>query len=121
MYNAYQSMNGFPNFQQNMPMYNQQPMLQRQEVAKVNGENGARAYQIAPNSSVLLLDEVNPIVYLKTSDSGGYASITPYSITPYQSEPTVDVKSLEERIERLEGLINESNTTSVKRSNKQAE
>lgn len=104
-----------PNFYYQQPMYQpSQQMTQRQEIAKVNGENGARAYQLAPNSSALLLDEVNPIVYLKVTDSGGYPSITAYSITPYKQEPTVDVKTLEERITRLEGLFNESHSASTK-------
>lgn len=88
----------------------------KQEIIRVNGENGARAYQMAPNSSVLLLDEQSPIVWLKSTDGAGYASITPYSITPYQSEPPIDVKSLENRIKKLEEKINESNTTSTKHS-----
>ena len=36
----------------NSPM---QPQI-RSEIVKVNGENGARAYQLATNSSALLLD-----------------------------------------------------------------
>ena len=35
-------------------MSQQSPQMQ---VTRVNGENGARAYQIGPNSSALLLDE----------------------------------------------------------------
>ena len=36
--------------------------INRQEVVRVNGKNGAEAYQMAPNSSILLLDETAPIV-----------------------------------------------------------
>lgn len=81
----------------------------RQEIVKVNGRNGAEAFQIAPNSSVLLLDIENPIVYLKTSDGAGYSVVTPYAITPYVPEKPVDVKSLEQRIARIEEMLNESN------------
>ena len=35
---------------------------QKQEVVRVNGRNGANAYQMAPNSSILLLDETAPII-----------------------------------------------------------
>lgn len=35
--------------------------LQKYEVIRVNGENGARALQMMPNSSVLLLDDTAPI------------------------------------------------------------
>lgn len=49
--------NGYYNPYQ--PYYN---MGARQEVVRVNGKNGADAYQMAPNSSILLLDETAPIV-----------------------------------------------------------
>ena len=82
-------------YQQNQ--YNQQN-IQRTEVIKVNGEGGAKAFQMAPNSSVLLLDETAPIVWLKTTDGAGYPAVTPYSITPYKPAPPVDVNGLEQRI-----------------------
>ena len=84
--------------------------VMRQEIVKVNGENGARAYQLAANSSVLLLDETNPIVWLVQTDGAGYKTVSPFSITPYQPAPAIDVNSLEERISRLEAKINEPNT-----------
>lgn len=100
---------------QNQQIQQMQSNVYRQEILRVNGENGARAYQIAPNSSVLLLDEQNPIVYLKTSDSGGYATITAYSITPLKNQQSIDVNSLEERITRLEKIY-ESNFTGNERN-----
>ena len=93
-YNPYQS--------QISPM-----MAQHMEIIKVSGENGAKAYQMAPNSSMLLLDETAPLVWLKTTDGAGYPTVTPYSITPYQPEKPVDTKSLEERVTRLEEVLNE--------------
>lgn len=101
------------------PMYNNpfgnsftQPKM---EITKVNGRNGAEAYQLAPNSSVLLLDYQEPIVWLKTTDGAGYPTITPYTITPYKPEQPTDIKTLEQRIERLEMRLNESysNTTNA--------
>ena len=87
----------------------------RQEVVRVNGEGGARAYQLAPNSSILLLDETEPVIWLKTTDGTGYPNLVPYNITPRKVETISDLKSLEERIAKLEGMIiNESNTSNVK-------
>lgn len=83
---------------------NQMPV--RSEITKVNGENGARAYQLAPNSSALLLDESAPIVWLVQSDGAGYKTVVPYSITPYQPAPAVDVGNLENRVKRLEDMLN---------------
>lgn len=95
--------------------------LQRQEIVRVNGENGARAYQMAPNSSALLLDESAPLVWLVQTDGAGYKTATPYTIAPYQAQAEPDYASLEERIKRLEDMINgqKSDAGYVKR-NKQA-
>lgn len=82
-----------------------QPRIQ-QEVTKVNGMDGANAYPLSANSSVLLLDINNPIVYLKQSDGGGFCSVTPYTITPMEQDktPTINTSDLEKRISRLEEL-----------------
>ena len=103
-------------------MYNYQPYQsyipqQRCEVVKVNGRNGAEMYQMAPNSSILLLDETAPIVWLKTTDGAGYPTITPYSITPYQPEPEISAKSLDERISKLEEIINARQSDPVQNRN----
>ena len=76
------------------------------QITRVNGRNGADALRLAPNSSVLLMDENDPIVWLKVTDGAGYATVTPYSIAPYQAATPVDVNSLEERVKRLEDKLN---------------
>ena len=81
------------------------PMPQKHEVIKVSGRGGAETFQMLPNSSVLLLDETAPLVWLKTTDGAGYPTITPYTIEPYQPEPEVNVKSLEERITKIEEML----------------
>ena len=83
--------------------YIQQPKV---DIVRVNGENGAKAYQMPPNSNILLLDESAPIVWLVQTDGAGYKTTTPYKITPFKPEPPVDVKSLEDRIKKLEELVN---------------
>lgn len=105
----------FPQYNQFMPTYMQpQPQQvpswgqnqQRMEIVRVNGENGAKAYQLPPNSSALLLDESAPLVWLVQTDGAGYKTATPYTIAPYQAQPAPDYSELEERIRRLEDLIN---------------
>lgn len=115
MFNPYQQ------YQQNQQNYAQQyntmpNQMYKQEIIKVHGEEGAKAFQLAPNSSVLLLDDISPIVWLKTTDGAGYPMLTPYTITPFQKQPEINVQSLEERITKLEEKLNESNTTNVKHS-----
>lgn len=80
---------------------NYQQQVQRQEIVHVNGSQGANAYQMAPNSNVLLLDDTAPIIWLAQTDGAGYKTVTPYDITPHQ-EKHIDVDSLEARIKRLE-------------------
>lgn len=83
--------------------YQQQP---KQEVVKVNGENGARAFPMGPSSSALLLDESGVIVWLVTTDGAGYKSVSAYDITPHQTAPVPDMSGFEERISRLEEFVN---------------
>ena len=84
------------------PQYNLTPT----KVIRVNGRAGAEAYQMPPNSEVLLLDETQPVVWLKTTDGAGYPRLTAYDITVHEEEKPVDYKSFEERLKRLEEIIN---------------
>lgn len=107
----------------NMYQQNQQPQMQqmpKQEVVKVNGENGARAYPLGANSSALLLDESGTMVWLAVSDGAGYRTVSAYDITPHQTAPVQDYSSLESRITRLEEMLNNGNTadtTATRRKN----
>ena len=85
----------------------QQPQIPAPtQVVKVNGENGARAYAIGANSSALLLDESGLMVWLVTSDGAGYKTVSAYDITPHQTVPAPDFGTLENRIARLEEIVN---------------
>lgn len=83
-----------------------QPMQPPTQVVKVNGENGARSYQMGANSSAMLLDESGLIVWLCTTDGAGYKTVSAYDITPHKIAPSPDYGSLESRIERLEMIVN---------------
>lgn len=101
----------------------QQPQIQqipKQEVVKVNGENGARAYPLGANSSALLLDESGTMAWLAVSDGAGYRTVSAYDITPHQAAPAPDYSSLESRISRLEEMLtngNTADTTTTRRKN----
>ena len=83
-----------------------QPVQPPVQVVKVNGENGAKAYNIGANSSALLLDESGLMVWLITSDGAGYKTVSSYDITPHQTTPAPDFGSLENRIKKLEEIVN---------------
>lgn len=92
------------------------PYYQNQQIVKVNGANGAQAFQMMPNSSALLLDESAPIVWLVQTDGAGYKTTTPYKIEPYKPEPEPDLNDILQRLKKLEEQANEkSNLTSNKR------
>ena len=80
----------------------------RQEVIKVNGENGANAINLAPNSSLLALDMSGSLVWLVTTDGAGYKTVSPFDITPHEAAPAPDFASLESRIEALERMMNDA-------------
>lgn len=79
---------------------------QRGEIIRVNGRGGAEAFQLMPNSSIMLLDANDPIVWVKTTDGAGYPTLVPYTITPYQPAQEITNADLLTRIERLEAMIN---------------
>lgn len=94
------------------------PTPVKMEVVRVHGEEGAKAFSMGPNSSVLLLDETQPVVWLKTTDGASYPTVTGYAIAPLVQDPkVVDVQkpvetvqeTIEDRIlarlDRLERMI----------------
>ena len=107
-----------PYFNNAIPNYNSQynpvsagmgySQLNKQEITEVYGLQGAQTYQMAPNSSVILLDASNPTVYIKRTDGAGSASISAYKLVPFQSENSTS--ELEKRVKKLEDIINESYT-----------
>ena len=87
-------------------MYNMyQPM--KSEVVRVRGRNGAEMFPMAPNSSVVLMDETAPRIWLKVTDGAGYVTLTPYKILPDEEEHKVSLDDICARLEKLEEAIYE--------------
>lgn len=65
----------------NQPMNNQQifPQEQTQNLIRVNGMDGAKTYQMTPNSTVALFDSNEDIMYIKTTDGAGFPSIRTFN------------------------------------------
>lgn len=80
--------------------------VSQQEIIRVNGRNGAMSVQMAPSSSVLVLDETAPLVWLCQTDGAGYLTVTPFDIAPHQEAPQVSVNDLSARLARLEEIVN---------------
>ena len=81
-------------------------MLPHYELIKVNGEESARNFRMAPNSDALLLDERQPILYHVQTDGAGYTSVMAYDLVLRQAAPQVDINQLNQRITQLEEIIN---------------
>lgn len=92
----------------------------RYEIVKVNGQAGARAFQMAPNSSLFLADSTNPnLIWLVQTDGAGYLSTTPLDVTIHQNKPQPDYSTLEERIRYLEEKYEQLNSGFSKSTKKQ--
>lgn len=59
-----------PNYQQNT-----QQQMQGNGIVWVSGEAGAKAYLVAPNTSVALWDSESDVIYLKSADASGMPSM----------------------------------------------
>lgn len=109
------SQNYFPQQPFNQPQFQQVP--KKMEIIHVNGQNGAQAFQMMPNSQALLLDDTGPIVWLAQTDGAGYKTVTPYTIAPYQPEPEIDLKDIDMRLRKIEEAMSNAkpNTPSSKK------
>ena len=94
---------------------------QQMQVIKVNGAGGANAYNMGPNSSALLLDTSGTMIWAVTTDGAGYKTVVPYDISQHRDPEQIAVKSLEDRIKRLEELINDGHPETDKRGSNAGE
>lgn len=56
----------------------------RDGLIRVTGMEGARAYQMPPNSAVALFDGGQDVFYVKTTDGAGFPTIRAYSFQPME-------------------------------------
>ena len=68
--------NLYPNLDYRTPLFSSNNQL-----LKVNGIEGARAYPTYPNSVIALFDANEDYMYIKTTDSGNYPTIDTYKFT----------------------------------------
>lgn len=124
----YQTPMGIPGMpQQMMPQVPTEPnRAQGNGTIWVQGESGARAYLVAPNTTVVLWDSENPTIYLKSADANGMPSMRILDFTergvPSKSQGNGEEKhecqcgkdfvkieafnELSAKYEKLEGIVN---------------
>lgn len=102
----------FGNF---IPPYNQPRQPQQNVYAFVSGLEGAKQYNIPANQSILLMDNAQPVCYLKQANALGQTSLKCFKLVEVNetdlsvpTKPAVeyatksDLEALIKRIEKLE-------------------
>ena len=94
----------------------------------VQGEAGAKAYLVAPNTTVQLWDSDAQVIYLKSADASGMPSIKTLDYTiremppPAQNQPKVeyatkaDVEALRQEVNALRSATEKGDITDGKSS-----
>ena len=99
MYPAYNPY-GFP-----MAYQPPRPALPQQQVITVAGADSLAQIQLAPNSSILVMDQAAPVVYLCQSDGVGKVTTTAYDIAPHKDAAAVQRESMDARLTVLEAAV----------------
>lgn len=101
---------GYPSGYQNpyVSRYNAMTAQQapKYEIIHVNGENGAQALQMSPNSEIIVMDDTAPVVWLCQTDGAGYKTVRAFDIAPHQAAPQIDIASIDARLKKLEEIYN---------------
>lgn len=91
-------MNYYPQNQMPMQSYNpysqMQQQAQSQNLIRVNGIDGAKAYQMSANSTVALFDCNEDLMYVKSTDGAGFPMIRTFRFEEVNnSEPKQDMSA----------------------------
>lgn len=83
--------------------------LPPQQILQANGKESIKALRMSPNSSVLIADSTQPIVWRCVSDGLGNVTAEPFDITRHKTEEEVAkeqtnnlLNDISKRLERLE-------------------
>ena len=114
-------LNGFNNYNQFQPQLNQ-PQISTQNLIRVNGIDGAKAYQMPANSTVALFDNNEDIMYIKTTDGAGFPAIRTFAFNEVVAntnpiQDTADYVTRDEFNKLKEELLNGKQSISRSKSN----
>lgn len=96
-----------------MPRLDYTPQLKQSppqvKILNVNGRAGAEAFNLAPDSSIFLLDSKDPVIWLVTTDSAATKTITRIKAVieeePAQQQTVAPNGELQQVNEKLEDVI----------------
>ena len=83
-----------------------------QGLVKVTGIEGAKAYQMPPNSTMPLFDADNDIMYIKSTDGAGFPTIREFAFSPVETTPQapdveyVQRSEFDKLVEEVKELMN---------------
>ena len=114
-------LNGFNNYNQFQPQLTQ-PQVNTQNLIRVNGIDGAKAYQMPANSTVALFDNNEDIMYIKTTDGAGFPAIRTFAFNEVVAntnpiQDTADYVTRDEFNKLKEELLNGKQSISRSKSN----
>lgn len=69
-------------------MFNPYMMSPPETLLRVSGIEGARTFPLRPGSQVALFDSNKDVFYLKSTDAGGYATITAFEFHKLDDAPS---------------------------------
>ena len=122
---------GYTNPYYAQPYYQQQPQTNAAQnsggIIWVTGEAGAKAYLVAPNSTVQLWDSEAQVIYLKSADASGMPSmkVLDYTIREASAaakEPAYATKQEIDKLrEQIDSLHEELEIMAIRRKKKEAD
>lgn len=112
------------NYMQNMntqapstmaPFGSQMPTTQQNNgLIRVTGIDGAKAYQMPPNSVAALFDDANDIFYVKSTDGAGFPTIRVFDFFEHKEQPVTVQQSInhetyatKQELQNLQGQLEE--------------
>ena len=102
-------MNMMPNYQNPYTQFTPKYNMSNNSIVWVQGIEGAKAYQLAPNSNIILMDSENDRFYIKTSDNIGMCNLRIFKfteITETSSNTQIDTSQFVTR-EEFNQLVNQ--------------
>ena len=82
-----------------------QNILPPQQILQANGRASINALKMSPNSSALIADQTQPIVWRCVSDSLGNVSAEAFDITPHKDEEVAEKEALISTLSRIEDRL----------------
>ena len=91
--------------------FNTYPYLQRNYYVFVNGVEGAKAYQMVPNQTMLLMDNNSPMCFMKVSNNLGQSTLRYFKLVEVEekdlapSQENAKIDELSKKVEELYQLL----------------